>query len=120
KGPGYAGFLALSHWLGISVALAHALFHCAAITVFVAVVHRLVGSLLVSGLLMALLLWHPISITGDLLRVYRDAIYYGQVLIIRSAVLWTLFCANVGREKAVFAAVSGTFLGWFWLTREEG
>src|SRR6516164_7767786 len=29
KGPGYPAFLALSHWLGISASLAHALLHCA-------------------------------------------------------------------------------------------
>ncbi len=50
KGPGYPAFLAVAHWLGISVTLAHALFHCLAVTVFTVVLHRFVKSYLLSGL----------------------------------------------------------------------
>jgi hypothetical protein len=120
KGPGYGVFLVLGHWLGISVSLAHALFHCSAITLFVLVVHRMVGSILLSGLLLALLVWHPISMTVYLLRVYRDAIYHGQILIFLAAFIWMLFYARGRGERSLFAALSGVLLGWLWLTREEG
>ena len=44
KGPGYPAFLALSNWLSLSATLAHALFHCLAVTFFVAVAHRFLRS----------------------------------------------------------------------------
>src|ERR1700730_6653851 len=50
KGPGYPAFLAGANWLGISVSLAHALFHCFAITSFVAICHRFIKSQLISGI----------------------------------------------------------------------
>ena len=120
KGPGYPAFLALGHWLGISASMAHALLHCGAIIFFVWVVHRVHGSLLLSGLLFALLLWHPVSMTVYLLRAFRDEIYYSQVLFVLALVVWTLFCARAAGQRVFFAALSGVFLGWFWLTREEG
>jgi hypothetical protein len=120
KGPGYPAFLAVAQWLGISVTLAHALFHCFAITAFVAILHRFVKSYLLSGLMFALLLWHPVTLSVQLLRVFREEIYYGQVLLIMAAVTAALFCAFDGRRRVLFAILGGTVLGWFWLTREEG
>lgn len=120
KGPGFPAFLALGHWLGISISLAHALFHCAAITFFVAVAHRFVRSLLLSGLLLALLLWHPISMTVPLLRVAREQIFYGQILVLLAALLCALFYPSENKRRNLFAALGGAVFGWFWLTREEG
>jgi hypothetical protein len=120
KGPGYAAFLALSHWLGVSVSLAHALFHCAAITLFVVVAHRFVRSLVLSGLLLAMLLWHPISMTAFTLRVFRDEIYHGQIFLLLAALLYVLFYPIANRQRNIFAALVGLVFGWFWLTREEG
>lgn len=51
KGPGYPAFLALAQWLGLPVSLAHALLRCFAIAIFVIVLHRFIGSFLLSGLL---------------------------------------------------------------------
>ncbi len=120
KGPGYPAFLALGHWLGISVSLAHALFHCATITFFVVVAHRFVGSLVLSGVLLALLLWHPISMTEPMLGVSREEIYYGQILIVLAALLYALFYASGNKQGNLFATLGGAVLGWSWLTREEG
>jgi hypothetical protein len=53
KGPGYAVFLAVVSWLGISVSLAHALFHCAAVTLFLVVCRRFIRSALLSSLMFA-------------------------------------------------------------------
>ncbi len=118
KGPGYPAFLALSHWLGISITLAHALFHCAAVLIFVAVAHRFMRSYLLSGLLFALLLWQPTALS--LLRVLRDRLYFDQLLILLASLMWMLFAARSNRERAAAGAVSGAMLGWIWLTREEG
>jgi hypothetical protein len=120
KGPGYPAFLAVSHWLGTSVSLAHGSLHCAAIILFVYVVHRAHGSWLLSGLLFALLIWHPVTMTVYLLRVFRDEIYYSQVLIVLAMFIWTLFFARGMTQRAILAALTGLLLGWFWLTREEG
>jgi hypothetical protein len=118
KGPGYPAFLAVSHWLGVSITLAHALFHCAAVLVFVAVAYRFMRSYLLSGLLFALLLWQPTSLS--LLRVLRDRLYLDQILTLLACLMWMLFAARSDRERAIAGAVSGAMLGWIWLTREEG
>jgi hypothetical protein len=120
KGPGYPAFLAVAQWLGISVTLAHALFHCLAITAFVAILHRFVKSYFLSGLMFALLLWHPVTLSVHLLRVLREEIYYGQVLLIIAALTAAMFCPSDGRRCVLFSVLAGAVLGWFWLTREEG
>ncbi len=118
KGPGFPLFLAVSYWLGLSASLTFALFHCLAVTFFVIIAHRFLRSFLLSGLLFGLLLWHPTSLS--VLRILRDVIYYDQLLILLAALSWTLFGAQSNRERLIYAIVSGTVLGWFWLTREEG
>ena len=118
KGPGYPAFLAVANWLGVSVSLAHALFHCFAVTFFVTVCHRFIKSYLISGVLLTLLLWHPLSLT--VLRVLRDEIYYGQTLLVLGTMLWMLFGPLEARRRLLWAGVAGAVLGWFWLTREEG
>ena len=118
KGPGYPAFLALGNWLSLSATLAHALFHCLAVTFFVGVAHRFLRSYLLSGLLFALLLWHPTSLAMS--RILRERIYSDQLLILLAAFSLTLFGARSNKERAVFALISGAALGWFWLTREEG
>lgn len=120
KGPGYPGFLAVNNWLGVPVSLAHALLHCAAVTFFVVVAHMFIRSLLLSGLLFTLLLWQPVSLAAELLRVMRDRIYFDQLLIFLAAFAWALFGARDIKQRLLFAALAGAVLGWFWLTREEG
>jgi hypothetical protein len=120
KGPGYPAFLAAAQWLGTPISLAHALFHCFAVTAFVVILHRFVSSFLLSGLLFTLLLWHPVSLSVLLLRTIRDEIYYGQMLLIlASLVAMLLFQSNASR-KILSSVICGLLLGWFWLTREEG
>ena len=120
KGPGYPLFLAVSHWLRISVSLAHALFHCAAIIFFVFVANKFIRSFLLSGMLFALLLFHPSVLSPLQLRVVRDEIYYGQMLVAFAAMACALFCVNNKNLKILCAVLGGAALGWFWLTREEG
>jgi hypothetical protein len=120
KGPGYPLFLAAAQWLGTSVSLAHALFHCFSVTAFVLVLHRFVKSFLLSGLLFTLLLWHPASLSVLLLRVIRDEIYYGQVLLLLASLVVMLFFPSTASRKILSSVICGLLLGWFWLTREEG
>jgi hypothetical protein len=118
KGPGYPGFLAISQWVGLPVSLAHALFHCFAVTAFVVALHRFIGSFLLSGFLFALLLWHPVLLT--LHRVLREQIYSGQVLLILATFVAILFIPLGKFRRMLFSGLCGLVLGWFWLTREEG
>jgi hypothetical protein len=120
KGPGYPVFLAAAQWLGTSISLAHALFHCFSVTAFVLVLHRFMRSFLLSGLLFTLLLWHPASLSVLLLRVIRDEIYYGQMLLILASLVAMLFIPSNASRKILSSVICGLLLGWFWLTREEG
>ncbi len=120
KGPGYPAFLAVVSWLGISVSLAHALFHCAAISLFLAVCRRFIRSVLLSSLMFAFLLWHPIALTAPMLRVSRSTIYHGQVLIFLALAAHALFGVRDHKRGAFFGCLSGAVLAWLWLTREEG
>jgi len=120
KGPGYPLFLALARWLGLSVTQAHSFFHCFSIAVFVLILHRFVRSHFLSGLLFTLLLWHPITLSVHLLRVLRDEIYYGQVLLILAALTATVFAPSGKRLHISWSLAVGLVFGWFWLTREEG
>jgi hypothetical protein len=120
KGPGYAVFLAVVSWLGISVSLAHALFHCAAVALFLAVCRRFIRSALLSSLMFTFLLWHPIALTAPMLRVSRSTIYHGQVLILLAFAAYALFGVRDLKRGAFFGCLSGAVLAWLWLTREEG
>ena len=120
KGPGYPVFLALNNWLGIPVSLGQALFHCFAVIFFVANCQRFIRSHLISAILLALLLWHPLSLSVWMLRVFRDEIYCGQTLLVLALVLLVLFSPVQNRHRGTYAVLAGAILGWFWLTREEG
>ena len=115
KGPGYPAFLALSYWLGLSSSLARALFHCGAIGLFVALCHRWLRSYLLAAVLFIVLLLDPASFLGQNLRILRDTIYYGQVLVAFGLLAHALFGRHLGA-----GILAGLFLGWVWLTREEG
>ena len=120
KGPGYPAFLALNNWLGIPVSLGQALFHCFAVTFFVATCQRFIRSHLISAILLALLLWNPLSLSVWMLRVFRDEIYIGQTLLVLALMLLVLFFPVRNRHRCTYAVLAGAILGWFWLTREEG
>jgi hypothetical protein len=115
KGPGYPAFLALASMLGMSSSLAHALFHCFAIGLFVALCDRCLRSHLLSAVLFTLLLWDPASFLGQNLRIVRDTIYYGQVLLCFGVLVHALMNRNLSA-----GLIGGLLLGWLWLTREEG
>jgi hypothetical protein len=118
KGPGYPGFLAVSNWLGLPISLTHALFHCAAVLLVGFVAFSYTRSLLLSGMLFTLLLWHPFTL-GEFRHVLREQIYPGQALIVFAATTMALIVSRRTAQVG-WAVLAGTCLGWFWLTREEG
>jgi len=119
KGPGYPLFLALANWLGLSVTVAQALFHCAAVAFFATICRRFMGSYLLATVLVLLLLWEPVTYTTQLLRVLRDEVYSDQILIVLGAMAWAFFGASAAKDRILYAGLSGAVLGWLWLTREE-
>ena len=82
------------------------------------VAHRFLRSFLLSGLLFALLLWQPVSLM--LLRILREQIYPGQLLLVVALVSAMLFLGKTLLQQIGLAVLAGLVLGWFWLTREEG
>ena len=117
KGPGYPVFLALNSWLGLPVSLAHALFHCTAVSIFSWVVLRISKSPLLGIAVLLITLWHPAFPNT---RVIRQAIYPGQVLLVLACFSYALFVADRRAARFLSGSAAGLILGWFWLSREEG
>jgi hypothetical protein len=117
KGPGYPIFLAINSWSGLPISVAHAVFHCLASGLFAYMVTRASGSRWLGLAVLFLLLWNPLFLTG---RVVREAIYTGQILIVYGLASYSLFLAGTRKNGFIGAIATGLFLGWCWLTREEG
>ena len=117
KGPGYPFFLALNSWSGLPVSVAHAIFHCAAASLFGWAIARVSGSKGLGWVVFCLTLWHPLFFTR---RVVREAIYTGQILLVFGGALYSLFATTTEPRRLIGAATTGLLLGWCWLTREEG
>ena len=93
------------------------LFGCDGLCDRLASVHKVV---LLSGLLFALLLWHPVLLSAHLLRVLREEIYSGQALLILAAFVTILFIPLGKWRRILFSVLCGAILGWFWLTPGRG
>ena len=118
KGPGYPLFLAIGSWLGLSVSVMQALFHCAAVVLFSLMVEKISRSRLLAIAVFSVTLWHPAVFAMN--RAIRDVIYPGQVLLILACFSYSLFVADQWGKRFLWGAMAGIILGWFWLTREEG
>ena len=75
---------------------------------------------LISGLLLALLLGQLVPTTVYFDRILREQITGSQLLFFFAAAAGAFFCARGEKSRLLFAALTGFFLGWLWLTREEG
>jgi hypothetical protein len=121
KGPGYPLFLALSSLSGLPVSLTHSLFHLMATAVAAWTVFRLSASRWLGILAFLLLSLHPVAFQPELLRVFRDQIYWGQSLLVFSLFSLVLFAPPRARSAQwLLCGLSGLALAWTWLTREEG
>ena len=117
KGPGYPAFLALSAWSGLPISIAQSIFNCIAVGGLSWVIWRLSGSRILAFATFVLVLWNPGLVE---LRVLRQAIYPGQVLLFIAALSCALFCVARRGQVVLWGSIAGAMLGWFWLTREEG
>ncbi|MFL6796089.1 MAG: hypothetical protein ACJ8F3_01605 [Xanthobacteraceae bacterium] len=117
NGPGYPLFLAAVHWLGISLSLADACFHALAVITLVCALHPLHRSFWISGILLPLLLWHPVLLTADLRRVVPESIYSSQLLLFFGLLISAL--RSVGPSaRPVLAMLAGVLGGWIWVSSE--
>jgi hypothetical protein len=121
KGPGYPWFLALASLTGLPVSLAHVLFQLIAVGALALAILRITGSSALAVITFMALALHPVGYSAGLQRVIRDQIYWAQTLL-TFALLATAFIApsRSRRTDIGIAFLAGLFLGWTWLTREEG
>ena len=117
KGPGYPAFLALSAWSGLPISITQSIFNCVAVGALSWVIWRVSRSRILAFATFILVLWNPGLIA---LRVLREAIYPGQLLLFLAALSCALFCSTRLRHGLLWGSIAGAMLGWFWLTREEG
>ena len=67
------------------------------------------------------LVFHPVGYSTELQRVIRDQIYWAQTLLTLALFVVTFTTPFKFRAIDIGAALlAGLFLGWTWLTREEG
>jgi hypothetical protein len=120
KGAGYPVFVALSSRSGLPLSLSHGLFHLAAVGVAAFAAARLGGRAALGLLAFVVLLFHPVGLSSELTRVFRDHIYWGQTLLAVSALALGYFSAPDVRRAAGWCVLAGFVLAWAWSTREEG
>ncbi len=117
KGPGYPLFLAANAWLGTPLSLTEALFLGLAIGVFFLVFARISRMPNVALFGYIATLWMP---APYLERIMRDCIYPGQMLLVLSGLIVSLYIEMPRNRRYACALATGLLLGWFSLTREEG
>ena len=116
-GPGYPLFLAINFWLGLPITFVHAIFFCGAVGLFSWAIKRISRSGLIGLSSFVLILWHPVFLGT---QAIRDTIYTGQLFLVFACALVAFFIAEKQGTRALWGALTGVALGWFWLTREEG
>lgn len=121
KGPGYPWFLAFASLTGLPVSLAHVLFQLVAVGVLAWALFRMTASATLAVIVFTALVFHPVGYSTELQRVIRDQIYWAQTLLTLALFVVTFTTPFKFRAIDIGAALlAGLFLGWTWLTREEG
>ena len=121
KGPGYPWFLVLASLTGLPVSLAHVLFQLIAMSVLALAILRITGSSALAVITFTTLALHPVGYSVELQRVIRDQIYWAQTLLTFALLATTFIAPSRSRAADIGTAfLAGLFLGWTWLTREEG
>lgn len=120
KGPGYPFLLAVFAWLGLPVSIGHALLHCGAAVAAGALVGRMARSRRLGTALALGLIFLPSGLSPGQRRIFREAVYPDQTLLLLVLAGATLLLASSRRARWAGGVVTGSCLGWVWLTREEG
>ncbi|HSU31175.1 MAG TPA: hypothetical protein VLJ11_08055 [Bryobacteraceae bacterium] len=115
KGVGYPLFLAAVSFLRLPVPLVQALFFTFSVYLLSLVTLYVFQSGVFSILLFETVLW---NFGPETERILREGIYGSQFLVSFSFLILALLCN--GWRRNLFMALSGVFLGWMWITREEG
>ena len=119
-GVGYPLWIALNALHPLPLYLADQLFYAAACAVFVWALSPRIGAPLALGSFV-LLLFSPGSWDFEMRHLVRESIYSSQTLLVFGCAI-AFFARARGPivSLALWGALLGTFLGFSWITREEG
>lgn len=120
KGPFYPLWIAVGRILGVPLLLGQHLLYIAACVALVVALRTLLRrpALL---LLYAALLFNPMTVTGETLRVMRESVYTPATLLVFACLIGLHTRRTASRRVQMSWAISlGLSLSAFWLTREEG
>ena len=120
KGPGYPGLSRRRQLVGISVSLDMDCFIAQRSYFLSRSRTALSNPNLISGVFYWLSYCGTHFRLQTLFRVLEGADHPAQTLFVFGAAAATLFFAREKKQRLFFAALTGFFLGWLWLTREEG
>lgn len=128
KGPGYAIFLASTHWTGVAPQnISYALYLLGALLLVLGLKRHTGAGVAVA--LYALLAWNQVAFAGDLSRIYRDQLV-AAVALLSLGLAVQLANALAGRREAAgprqrrmrpwaLAILLGAALGWLLITRSD-
>jgi hypothetical protein len=116
KGPGFPLFLAVNAILGLPINFTLALFYSSACIFFTWCLYRLTGVAWLTFVLFLAIEWHPSVFP---IRVTRDDISPGQVLLVLGCVIQFAMLAWSARQRLIWAVAAGSVFSWYWMTRED-
>lgn len=121
KGPLFSIFLAGVFWLGLPLILVQQLVYAGACAVVTQSLAPWLRSAAARFFLYLVLLWNPMSYdAGNLGRLMRQNIYTPLALLVIAGLVQLFHRRRESwRRQLGPAALAGTALGCFWLTREE-
>jgi hypothetical protein len=123
KGPGYPGFIAVAHTVGVPLAAAEQVVFLVAVAALCACVLAVTGRYAVATACFVVLALDPVNYSSASTDVLRDNLYASQSLFfVASAALVVLAVVRRARLRWIVAAglLCGGAGGFAWLTREEG
>ena len=128
KGPGYAIFLALTHWTGIAPQNLCYIVYMLGALLFVLALRNL-ASRGVVAVLYALLAWSPVAFAADFSRLYRDGLVATLALLSLGLAAQLVMTLTVFQTRGasvrgwVRLGLQGSFLGvalgWLLITRSD-
>ena len=121
KGPFYPMWIACIFLASLPLLLSQHLLYIAADFVIYLALHPLIENRLLRVVIFVLLLFNPVTVDIQLMRVIRDALYQGLTLLVVASAIG-LFARRHEPVQSLlgWAVTCGLATAAFWLTREEG
>lgn len=121
KGPGYPLFLALTHLTGLPISLTQAALQMSAVIIFAHSLGAICRQKWIGMIIMLAICFHPYLLSFENHRVFRDAIYWALCMGALGWLFHALTLDAVTQKKLYLfsLSLSGAFLSFAWITREE-